>query len=89
MSAVAENNPIEALRRAIDYGCSSGAEHCKLPICTDARKALAEVDALVALLELGVEIAEGYEWQECQDAKQRDFARRGRKALVRFGKEGP
>ena len=44
--------PIEMLKRAQIYNCrSADPEHCKLPICADARAALGDVEALVK--ELG------------------------------------
>ena len=49
--ATETQTPIEALRRAIDWGCASNHEDCKLPICTDARTALEDVEALVAAAE--------------------------------------
>ena len=43
---------IETLKRAQIYNCrSADPEHCKLPICADARTALEDVEALVALMQ--------------------------------------
>ena len=46
--ATETQTPIETLKRAQIYNCrSADPEHCKLPICTDARAALEDVEALV------------------------------------------
>ena len=48
--------PIETLKRAQIYNChSTDPEHCKLPICADARTALEDVEALLATLNAIVE----------------------------------
>ena len=44
--------PIETLKRAQIYNCrSADPEHCKLPICADARAALEDVVLLVTAAE--------------------------------------
>ena len=45
-----KQTPIEALRRAVDWGCASNHKDCKLPICTDARVALEGLERLDAEL---------------------------------------